>query len=151
MVFLIKNFEINPKKNIKNALKFVYGVNTYHVNRLQQFLGLKTETKIKKLTLPHIQKIKFFFENKASKYCIPDIYQQTKLNIKRLTELQNYKGIRHQLHLPVNGQRTHSNHKTCKNLIKNFSIKRKKRRSAKGKITPNNNTSKLQQINAKKK
>ena len=113
MAFSI-NKQIVLSKNLINSFSKIYGVNKATLTLLIKFLGVKETTPIKSLTSSHIQKIKFFFENHESLYVLKDKLRDTFMNVKRLMLIKSYRGFRHQKHLPVRGQRTHTNSKTCK-------------------------------------
>lgn len=128
-MFTIKEYQVQSK-NLINSFNNIYGINKSLLKILIKSIGLKIETKTITLSNYHIQKIKNFFENPKSKYYIINIYLNKKTFIKELIQLKNYRGIRHKLHLPVRGQRTHSNSKTIKKLahvkqFKNKFIKKK--------------------------
>lgn len=113
MAFSI-NKQIVLSKNIINSFSKIYGINKATLRLLINFVGVKETTPINSLTALHIQKIKFFFENHESLYVLKDKLRDTFMNVKRLMIIKSYRGFRHQKHLPVRGQRTHTNSKTCK-------------------------------------
>ena len=131
MNFLIHHFSINNNKNLKNGFKNVYGIGQSKIKSLTQLYGLRNNTAINKLPLTHVLNIKNFFENKNNLSYLDETLKEQKVsNIKHLIKLRNRKGIRHSSALPVNGQRTRSNHKTCKKLseFKVIITNRKKRK-----------------------
>lgn len=101
-------------KKFINSFSLIYGVNQKRLKPLIKLMGIQPQTHINDLTENQLQQIKFFFEHTDSKYQLKDYYREKYLAIKNLITMKCYKGIRHQKHLPVNGQRTHSNSKTCK-------------------------------------
>jgi small subunit ribosomal protein S13 len=116
--YKIKEITIN-KKPVKNkkfitAFKLIYGVNQKRLQPLIHMLGIHSQIEVLKLTEVHFQVMKFFFEHSDSQYILPDLYREKYTAIKNLIKMKCYKGIRHQKQLPVRGQRTHSNSKTCK-------------------------------------
>lgn len=109
-------------KNISNNKKTVFGISSIYGIGLktayficnavkinpQKYVSKLTENEIRKIT-DYIQK-NFITENLLRK--------NIHLNINELISIRHYRGVRHQMSLPVRGQRTRSNAKTQKNLAK---------------------------------
>jgi len=119
----LKHTPINMKRKLKNGLNRVYGIGNYHIQKISQKLGVRNEIKIKHLHYKHLQRIKYFFETKTSKYYIPNLPREKHLNLKRLVEIKSRRGIRLQVGLPVHGQRTRSNHQTSKRIKETVRLK----------------------------
>lgn len=113
MSFSIQKKNILHKK-IFNSFKNIYGVGPYKIKQLIKFIGINKNLQISKLTNLHIDKIKFLFENSESLYLLSDIYRKTQLDIQKLFLISCYRGTRLRRLLPVRGQRTHSNAKSCR-------------------------------------
>lgn len=115
MSFSINNKTILNKK-IFNSFKIIYGfgLNSPKLTKLLQFLGVSYKLKMSKLTEDHITKIKFFFENSDSIYQLEDIYRKNQLALSKILNIPSYKSIRLKMSLPIRGQRTHGNAKSCK-------------------------------------
>ena len=74
--------------------------------------GISDDKRVNKLTDDEVLKIREYIE---SKYKVEgDLRSEVSLNIKRLTDLGTYRGLRHRKKLPVRGQRTHTNARTRK-------------------------------------
>lgn len=111
MNFSIYNKTILNKK-IFNSIK-LYGLTQKTLNQLICFTGLKKNILINTLTDSHIINIKFFFESPDSIYQLEDIYRQHQLALKYILLTPSYKGKRLRRLLPIHGQRTHTNGKSC--------------------------------------
>lgn len=117
-------FQINKQlvvaNKLRNSFSNVYGISETSIKTIKNFLGFNTNTSLNTLSSSQIQQIKFLFEHKDSPFFLSDRLRGMQNSVKRLININCYRGVRHRLHLPVNGQRTHSNSKTCK---KRFIIK----------------------------
>ncbi|QNS01678.1 MAG: 30S ribosomal protein S13 [Buchnera aphidicola (Pentalonia nigronervosa)] len=93
------------------ALTAIYGIG----KKLSQAICLAANVPVSaKIMDLNIEQIELLREH-VSKYVIEgDLRRKKTLNIKRLIDLGCYRGLRHRRHLPVHGQRTKTNARTCK-------------------------------------
>jgi small subunit ribosomal protein S13 len=114
-MFSIARYNLLKKKFI-NSFRPVFGINKTSILKLKNFLGVNPLIPMSLLTTSQIQKSRVFFQDPRSPFFLHDLKQKKKETVANLVKLRCYRGIRHQLHFPVRGQRTHSNRKTCRRI-----------------------------------
>ena len=100
-----------PKgKKIEFALRYVYGIGPVTSRQILEAVGVDLNTRVKDLTEGDVSKI----NNEIVKsYRVEgDLRREIQGNIRRLIEINSYRGSRHRRNLPVHGQRTKSNART---------------------------------------
>ena len=108
----ISGVNLPTKKRVKVALTYIYGIGTTTANEICKVVNIPDDKRVSKLTDDEILKIREYIEKK---YKVEgDLRSEASLNIKRLTDLGTYRGLRHRKKLPVRGQRTHTNARTRK-------------------------------------
>jgi small subunit ribosomal protein S13 len=110
-------------KRVKVALTYIYGIGPTIAKEICKVAGISDDKRVNKLTDDEVLKIREYIENKFK--VEGDLRSEVSLNIKRLTDLGTYRGLRHRKKLPVRGQRTHTNARTRKG--KGVAIANKKR------------------------
>ena len=122
----ISGVNLPTNKRVKVALTYIYGIGSTISNEICKAVGISDEKRVNKLTDEEVLKIREYIE---SKYKVEgDLRSEASLNIKRLTDLGTYRGLRHRKKLPVRGQRTHTNARTRKG--KGVAIANKKKVTA---------------------
>ncbi len=102
---------MNPNKHLIIALRDIYGVGKYTSHLICSRLNLNPAIKMKDLDNDSIS----LLQNSVNTFKVEgELRRQVGMNIKRLIDIKSYKGIRHKLGLPVNGQRTRTNAMTRK-------------------------------------
>ena len=119
----IAGIDIPKEKHIVISLTYLYGVGKPLAQRLLKSLNIEEAKKTKDLTEEEVIKIRTFIDNNFK--VEGDLRREVTLNIKRLIEINSYRGIRHKRGLPVRGQRTHTNARTRKGRRKAVGIKSK--------------------------
>ena len=115
--------EVPGKKRLVIALTYIYGIGPALSKKVLDEMGLDVDMKAEKLTPEDISKINSHLQDN---YLVEgDKRRQVQGNIKRLTSVRCYRGIRHQKGLPVRGQRTSTNARTRKGKKKTVSGKKK--------------------------
>ena len=108
----IAGVDIPGKKRILIALTYIYGIGETSANIILQKLEIDPNLKTDQLSDQQMAKIREEFEEG---YKVEgDLRKETSMNVKRLTDLGAYRGLRHKANLPVRGQRTHTNARTRK-------------------------------------
>jgi len=119
----IAGVDLPNTKRVEIGLTYIFGIGRSTSRKILEKLNIHFDTKIKDLTEEQIDAIRKVITNE---YVIEGTLRtQTKLAIKRLMDIGNYRGIRHRKNLPVRGQRTKTNARTRKGR-KKMAVKNKK-------------------------
>ena len=119
----IAGVDIPNQKRVEIALTYIYGIGRKSANDILVKTGIDPDTRAKDLTEEQIAKLRDEIENN---YVVEgDLRRDVALNIKRLVEINCYRGIRHRKGLPVRGQRTKTNARTRKGPKKTIANKKK--------------------------
>ena len=119
----ISGVDIPNQKRIEVALTYIYGIGLTSAKKILAATGLDPDTRAKDLTDDDIAKLRDEIENH---YTVEgELRRETAMNIKRLVEVNCYRGIRHRKGLPVRGQRTKTNARTRKGPAKTIANKKK--------------------------
>jgi small subunit ribosomal protein S13 len=108
----IAGVDLPPKKRAEVGLTYIYGIGRTRSKSILYRCGIDADKKIHDLTEEEVNKIRTLLENEGA--IEGDLRKEVSLNIKRLIEMQAYRGLRHRRSLPVRGQRTHTNARTRK-------------------------------------
>ena len=119
----IAGVDIPNNKRIEIALTYIYGIGRKSANDILAQTGINPDTRAKDLTEEDVAKLRDVIENQ---YTVEgDLRREVGLNIKRMQEINCYRGIRHRKGLPVRGQRTKTNARTRKGPAKTIANKKK--------------------------
>ena len=119
----ISGVNLPTNKRVNVALTYIYGIGPTIAKEICKVAGISDDKRVNKLTDDEVLKIREYIESKFK--VEGDLRSEVSLNIKRLTDLGTYRGLRHRKKLPVRGQRTHTNARTRKG--KGVAIANKKR------------------------
>lgn len=119
----IAGVDIPNQKRIDIALTYIYGIGRTRAKEILATTGIDPATRAKDLTEEEVAKLRDTIE--TSYHVEGDLRRDTALNIKRLIEINCYRGIRHRKGLPVRGQRTKTNARTRKGPAKTVANKKK--------------------------
>ena len=115
--------DLPNSKRIEIALTYIYGIGRKSANDILAATGINPDTRAKDLTEDEIAKLRDVIENE---YTVEgDLRRDVALNIKRLVEVNCYRGTRHRKGLPVRGQNTKNNARTRKGPAKTMANKKK--------------------------
>lgn len=107
----VAGIDIPRDKRIVIALTSIYGVGKSSAQKALAEAGVSEDTRVRDLTEDELGKIRQAVEA----YTVEgDLRREVSLNIKRLTEIGSYRGMRHRRNLPVRGQKTKNNSRTRK-------------------------------------
>ncbi|MBQ7274992.1 MAG: 30S ribosomal protein S13 [Clostridiales bacterium] len=109
----IAGVDLPNDKRIEIALTYIYGIGTTSASSIIKSAGLNPDTRVKDLTEDEVAKIRETIE-RENIVVEGDLKRQIAGDIKRLTDINCYRGRRHRLGLPVHGQRTKTNARTRK-------------------------------------
>ena len=119
----IAGVDIPNVKRVEIALTYIYGIGRKSANDILAKTGINPDTRAKDLTEEEVAKLRDEIENS---YTVEgDLRRDVALNIKRMVEINCYRGIRHRKGLPVRGQRTKTNARTRKGPAKTIANKKK--------------------------
>ena len=119
----IAGVDIPNNKRVEIALTYIYGIGRKSANDILAATGINPDTRAKDLTEEEIAKLRDVIENS---YTVEgDLHREVAMNIKRMVEINCYRGIRHRKGLPVRGQRTKTNARTRKGPAKTIANKKK--------------------------
>ena len=107
----IAGVDLPREKRVEIGLTYIYGIGLASSQKILKKAGVNPDTRVKDLTDDDVAAIR----NAMDGYVVEgDLRREVALNIKRLTEIGCYRGIRHRRGLPVRGQRTKTNARTRK-------------------------------------
>ena len=108
----IASVVIPSEKQVETALTYINGIGPTTSKAILAEAKIAPTTRVKDLTEAEEQKLNDII---SSKYSVEgDLKRLVTNNIKRLKDINSYKGLRHKAGLPVNGQRTRTNARTRK-------------------------------------
>ena len=106
----IAGVDLPRDKRVEIGLTYIYGIGLSSSQEILAKTGVNPDTRVRDLTEDEVQKIR---EVIGSDYKVEgDLRRETALNVKRLIEVNSYRGKRHRAGLPVRGQRTKTNART---------------------------------------
>lgn len=115
--------DIPGKKRLIISLTYIFGVGPHVAQQIVDRLGLDPDMRAHALKEEDISRINALLQ---SDYVVEgDLRREVQGNIKRLISINSYRGQRHRLGLPVNGQRTKTNARTRKGKKKTVAGKKK--------------------------
>ncbi len=107
----IAGVDLPREKRVEVGLTYIYGIGLPSSQKILKSAGVNPDTRVKDLTDDQVGQIR---KAMADYKVEGDLRREVALNIKRLTEIGCYRGIRHRRGLPVRGQRTKTNARTRK-------------------------------------
>ena len=110
----ISGVDLPREKRIEIGLTYVYGIGRVRASKILEEAGVNPDTRVKDLTDEEVAKIAKVIDADPEHLVEGDLRREVSLNIKRLTEIGCYRGLRHRRGLPVRGQRTKTNARTRK-------------------------------------
>jgi small subunit ribosomal protein S13 len=110
-VVRIQNVPLEPNKHIQRALQSIYGIGNTRAKLICAKVGVSEQTKVKDLDNELARKLQ---EAVAAYVTEGDLRREVAMRIKRLRDINCYRGKRHRSNLPVRGQRTRTNARTRK-------------------------------------
>ena len=119
----ISGIDLPRDKRIEVALTYIYGIGPARAKKVLEVTGIDADIRVKDLTEEQEGLLRDAIEHH---YIIEgDLRRETAMNIKRLSEIGCYRGLRHRKGLPVHGQRTKTNARTRKGPKKTIANKKK--------------------------
>lgn len=106
----IAGVNIPTDKRVEVALTYVFGIGPVSSRKILKETGINPDTRVKALTEAEVSKIREYIDKNFQ--VEGDLQRLVSLNIKRLREINSYRGLRHKANLPAHGQRTKTNART---------------------------------------
>ncbi|MEE8885981.1 MAG: 30S ribosomal protein S13 [Eubacteriales bacterium] len=120
----IAGVDLPRDKRVEIGLTYIYGIGRTTSNKILDKAGVNPDTRVRDLTDDEVKKIADALE--ALDVTVEgDLRRETAMNIKRLEEINCYRGRRHRMGLPCHGQKTKTNARTCKGPRRTVANKKK--------------------------
>ena len=117
----IAGVDIPNDKRVVVSLTYIYGIGRTVASNILKNANVSEDKRVKDLTEDELTAIR----NEVDQIKVEgDLRREVSLNIKRLTEIGSYRGLRHRRGLPCRGQRTKTNARTCKGPKKTIANKK---------------------------
>ena len=114
MIYLFES-KLPEVKSVQFGLKYIYGINKNRAFLICKKLGFSSNLKVKNLSANQINQVVKLVES-LNFVVANDLKRVNLLDKKRLVSIKSYRGLRRKRGLPVRGQRTHTNAKTCRKI-----------------------------------
>lgn len=124
----IEGVDLPRDKRVVIGLTYIYGIGKTTSQNLLDEAGVDPNTRVRDLSENEVQRLRELIGNLTTE---GDLRRQTQLNIKRLMEINSYRGLRHRRRLPSRGQRTKTNARTQRGKKKTVSGRGKRRGATK--------------------
>jgi small subunit ribosomal protein S13 len=108
----IAGVNIPTNKRVLIALRYIYGIGPHNAKLICEEAKIPAEKRVNQLSDDEVIKLREIIDRDFT--VEGDLRREVSMNIKRLTDLGCYRGLRHRKRLPVRGQRTHTNARTRK-------------------------------------
>lgn len=105
----IEGVDLPREKRVEIALTYIYGIGLATSQKILTATGVNPSTRVRDLSEAEVQKLR---EQVGLLTVEGDLRREVQLNIKRLMEINCYRGLRHRRNLPLRGQRTRTNART---------------------------------------
>jgi small subunit ribosomal protein S13 len=106
----ISGVTIPTEKQVQISLTYIYGIGPMYAARILEATGIDPTTRVKDLTETELKKLR---EEIDANYTVEgDLQRVVSGNVKRLKDINAYRGLRHKNSLPSRGQRTRTNART---------------------------------------
>ena len=106
----IAGVDLPREKRVEIGLTYIFGIGLTTSKQIIAETGINPDTRVKDLSENEISKLRDYIEHNLK--VEGDLRREVSLNIKRLTEIGSYRGVRHRRSLPVRGQNTKQNART---------------------------------------
>ena len=119
----IAGIDLPREKRIEIGLTYIYGIGRTSAQKILEMTGINPDIRVKDLTEDQEAALRDVIDKHFT--IEGDLRREVALNIKRLTEIGCYRGVRHRRGLPVRGQRTKTHARTRKGPKKTIANKKK--------------------------
>jgi small subunit ribosomal protein S13 len=120
----IAGIDIPREKRVEISLTYIYGIGLPTSQKVLAQANVNPDTRVRDLTDEQVNRLRDIVDRR---YTVEgDLRRETAMNIKRLTEIGSYRGLRHRRNLPVRGQRTKTNARQRRGPKRTVGVRRKK-------------------------
>jgi small subunit ribosomal protein S13 len=120
----IAGIDIPREKRVEISLTYIFGIGLPTSQKVLVQANVNPDTRVRDLTDEQVNRLRDIIDRR---YTVEgDLRRETAMNIKRLTEIGSYRGLRHRRKLPVRGQRTKTNARQRRGPKRTVGIRRKK-------------------------
>ncbi|WP_026521224.1 30S ribosomal protein S13 [Butyrivibrio sp. VCB2001] len=119
----IAGVDLPRDKRVEIGLTYIYGIGRTSSNKILEVAKVNPDTRVRDLTDDEVKRIAEVIGNDYE--VEGDLRREVAMNIKRLTEIGCYRGVRHRRGLPCRGQRTKTNARTRKGPKRTIANKKK--------------------------
>ena len=119
----IAGVDLPREKRVEIGLTYIFGIGRVTADKILEETGINPDIRVKDLTEDQESALREVIDKHFT--IEGDLRREVALNIKRLTEIGCYRGVRHRRGLPVHGQRTKTNARTRKGPKKTIANKKK--------------------------
>lgn len=121
----IAGVDLPRDKRVEVALTYIYGIGLSSSQDILRQSEVNPDTRVKELAEDEVARVREVLDKN---YRVEgDLRREVQMNIKRLQEIQCYRGLRHRRNLPVHGQRTRTNARTKRGARKTVPGRRRAR------------------------
>ena len=118
----IAGVDLPRNKRIEVGLTYIFGIGRPRANQILKTVNVDPNKKTDALLDDEVQKIRDYIEKSFP--VEGELRRKVSVDIKRLMDLQTYRGLRHRKNLPVRGQRSHTNARTRKGPRKTVAVRK---------------------------
>jgi small subunit ribosomal protein S13 len=108
---IVAGVNIPDNQRLEIALTAIYGIGRTTSKKIVAETGMQDSTRVRDLSDEDLARVRSAVE-RTGLMIEGDLRRETQLNIRRLTDIQTFRGLRHRRGLPVRGQRTKTNART---------------------------------------
>ena len=116
--------DLPRNKQVEFSLQYIYGIGPARAKKVLELSGIAPTKRVKDLTDEEVGRLTSTIQNTFK--VEGDLRREVSGNIKRLMDINSYRGLRHKRGLPVHGQRTRTNARTRKGPSKGTVAQKKK-------------------------
>jgi len=125
----IAGIDIPRDKRVVISLTYIHGIGRTTSEKVLKLANINPDTRVRELSDEDVARLRQVIDKLAADKEVlieGDLRREVAMNIKRLTEIGTYRGLRHRRGLPVRGQRTRTNARTRRGPKKTVGVRRKK-------------------------
>jgi small subunit ribosomal protein S13 len=119
----IAGIDLPKEKRVEIGLSYIFGIGRKTATDILKFTEISPDTRVKDLSENDVSKLRDYIDRNCK--VEGDLRRDIAFDIKRLKEIGCYRGVRHRKGLPVRGQKTKTNARTCKGPKKTMANKKK--------------------------